>query len=639
MKNDSGGLSFMPKMRFIALRLALCALFASAAQAQETTAADGASVYREKCATCHENGVPRAANRASLALLSADNIRLALTSGKMVTQAASLSAEQRDAVVRFLAGSASPSAGTAAQAACPAGAPAFAPNDKRPHWNGWGVETTQHRFQPAAMAQLTARQVPKLKLKWAFAFPGANRAFGQPAVVGERVFVGSANGKVYSLSAATGCTYWTFGAEFPVRTAITVAANGKGWALYFADVHATAYAVDVESGTLLWKTRVEEHPSAMTSGSPTLFNGALYVPTSSSEEVSGADPRYECCKFRGSISALEPSTGKVLWKSYTISGEPAPQARNKQGTQLYGPAGAGVWSSPTADAKQKRIYVTTGDDYIDPTSEGSDAFIAFEATSGNRLWATQMTAGDTYNVACDLPEPYKVNCPKSSGPDHDFGSSAILVDLPRGKRALIAGQKSGVVHAIDPDNKGAILWQRTLSQGGKSGGIQWGSATDGENVYVAVSDVTQKAVAPGSPGAQPTFLGIPMTLDPNVGGGLYALSVATGKTVWHTPHPGCNNKPGCSPAQSAAVTAIPGVVFSAGLDGHLRAYSAKDGKILWDTDTVQEFQTVNGATGKGGSIDGPGPVVVGGTVFVSSGYQYVGSMPGNVLLAYSVGGE
>jgi polyvinyl alcohol dehydrogenase (cytochrome) len=631
----------MRKIRLVALLLAPYVFFAGSAQAQQAPARTaGATVYREKCATCHETGVPRAANQASLSLLSADNIRLALTTGKMSTQAASLTAEQRDAVVAFLASSASPASTAAAdQGMCPAGAPAFSPKDKQPHWNGWGVETTQRRFQPAAMAQLSAAQVSRLKVKWAFGFPGANRVFGQPTVMGGRLFVGSSNSQVYSLSAATGCTYWSFKAEFPVRTAMTVAANGNGWAVYFSDIHATAYALDAESGRLLWKTRVEEHPSAMTTGAPTLFNGALYVPASSSEEVAGADARYECCKFRGSVSALDPATGKVLWKSYTIAAAPQPQSKNKQGTQLWGPAGAGVWSSPTADAKQKRIYVTSGDDYTDPTSDGSDAFIAFDATDGKRLWSRQMTAGDTYNVACDLPGDFKVNCPKNAGPDHDFSSSAMLVDLPKGKRALIAGQKSGVVHAIDPDDNGAILWQRELSKGGKSGGIQWGSATDGKNVYVAVSDLVQKPAGPGTPGAQQTLFGIPMTLDPNIGGGLYALNAATGETVWHTPHPGCNNKPGCSPAQSAAVTAIPGVVFSAGVDGHVRAYAAKDGKIVWDADTAQEFPTVNGVKARGGSIDGPGPVVVGGMVFVGSGYMYIGSMPGNVLLAYSVDGK
>jgi polyvinyl alcohol dehydrogenase (cytochrome) len=630
----------MRRIDRLALRVALCGLV-SAVHAQPAARVDGSALYAERCATCHEAGVPRAANRASLARISANNVRFALTGGVMSAQAAGLTTEQRDALVHFLTDSASASAGDTpiVEAHCPAGSSAFAPAERQPHWNGWGVDLAQRRFQPAAMAQLPAAQVPKLKLKWAFGFEGAARAFAQPAVVGGRVFVGSANRKVYSLSAATGCVHWTFDTESPVRTAISIGPVGKGWAAYFADLHATTYAVDAESGKLLWKIRVDEHDGAMTTGAPTLSGGVLYVPASSTEEAVGAGPKYECCKFRGSVSALDASTGKVLWKSYTVTDELKPVRKNTQGAQLWGPAGAGVWSSPTVDTKHKRVYVTTGDDYTDPASDASDAFIAFDASSGARLWSRQMTAGDTYNIACELPEQFKANCPAKAGPDHDFGSSAILVDLPKGRRALIAGQKSGFVHAIDPDKNGAVLWQQRVAEGGKSGGVQWGSAADGENVYVAVSDVTQKPTQPGAAGGQPTLFGIPMQLDSEKGGGLRAMKLATGETVWHTPHPGCNKKPGCSPAQSAAVTAIPGVVFSGGLDGHLRAYSAKNGAILWDVDTVQEYQTVNGVKANGGALDGPGPVVVDGVVYVNSGYLYFGSMPGNVLLAYSVDGK
>lgn len=624
-----------------ALHLALCGLIVSAAHAETSPPADGAALYTERCATCHEAGVPRAANRSSLARISADNIRVALNTGVMSQQAAGLSTEQRESLVRFLsAGSSAPSVDTSiVEARCPGDGVAFSLSEKQPHWNGWGGDLAQRRFQPAAMAQLTAEQVPQLKLKWAFGFEGAARAFAQPAVMGGRVFVGSANRKVYSLSAATGCMYWTFDSEAQVRTAVTIGPVGKQWAAYFADLKANAYAVDAETGKLLWKTRVDEHNGAMTTGAPSLSGKVLYVPASSTEEAVGAGPKYECCKFRGSVSALDAATGKLLWKGYTIAEEPKATRKNAQGTQLYGPAGAGVWSSPTVDVKHKRVYVTTGDDYTDPTSDASDAFVAFDAASGKRLWARQMTAGDTYNIACELPDPFKANCPDKAGPDHDFGSSAILVELSRGRRALIAGQKSGFVHAIDPDKNGAMLWQQRLSAGGKSGGVQWGSASDGENVYVAVSDVIQKPVQAGGAGGQPTLFGVPMVFDPDAGGGLYALKVATGETVWHTPHPGCNKKPGCSPAQSAAVTAIPGVVFSGGLDGHLRAYVAKTGQIIWDVDTVQEYQTVNGVKANGGALDGPGPVIVGGMLYVNSGYLYVGSMPGNVLLAYSVDGK
>ena len=216
----------------------------------------------------------------------------------------------------------------------------------------------------------------------------------------------------------------------------------------------------------------------------------------------------------------------------------------------------------------------------------------------------------------------------------------MLVNLPDGKRALIAGQKSGVVHAIDPDRQGAILWQRRVGRGGLLGGVQWGSAVDQDNVYVAVSDLSARPAAQGTAGAQQgLFGGRSFLLDPGRGGGISALRLATGEVVWHTPHPGCGDAPGCRPAQSAAVTAIPGAVFSGGLDGHLRAYAASDGKIIWDVDTGQTYSTVNGVVARGGSLDGPGAVIVDGMLYVNSGYANFGTAPGNVLLAFSVDGK
>jgi len=169
--------------------------------------------------------------------------------------------------------------------------------------------------------------------------------------------------------------------------------------------------------------------------------------------------------------------------------------------------------------------------------------------------------------------------------------------------------------------------------------VQWGSAADEANVYVAVSDVGMKAVPPATAGAQKSVFGTPMKLDPNQGGGLYALNQTTGEIVWHAAHPGCGDRPGCSPAQSAAVTAIPGVVFSGGLDGHLRAYAAKSGEIIWDVDTMQDYATINGVPAHGGSLDGPGPVIAGGILYANSGYTNYGTAPGNVLLAFSVDGQ
>ncbi len=616
----------------------LACVIAAGARQQGSAGESGEALYHQHCANCHDAGISRAPSRAALGQMSREGIRLALTSGSMAQQGANLSSKQIDALTHFLSKLDS-TAGTASGAgACPAGGARFSPKPGQPEWSGWGVDEAQNRFQPAAMAQLRAADVGKLKLKWVFGFAYATQAYAQPAVVGGRIFVGSAGPKVFSLDAKSGCTYWVSETDGPVRTAISVGASGNGWSAYFGDQHGNAYAVDAETGKRLWKVRVDEHASAQITGAPELVGDRLYVPVSSLEEVAGADAKDQCCKFRGSVSALDAATGKVIWKSYTIAEEPKPVRKNSQGVQLWGPSGAGIWSSPAVDAKNHMIYVTTGDNYSDPPSDTSDAFMAFDMDTGKFAWASQMHRGDAYNVNCDLPAAKQVNCPEAKGPDFDFGSSPILVELSDGRRALVAGAKSGIVYAVDPDHQGKLLWQTRVGHGGTLGGVQWGSAADTRNVYVALSDVQRRAAPPGSPAGRDSVFGVPYELDPNTGGGLFALSLDTGKIVWHTPHPGCH-KAGCSPAQSAAVTEIPGVIFSGGVDGHLRAYSAKDGKIIWDMDTERDYQTVNGVKGHGGSLDGPGAVVVAGIVYVNSGYFFQGSAPGNVLLAFSVDGK
>jgi polyvinyl alcohol dehydrogenase (cytochrome) len=534
------------------------------------------------------------------------------------------------------------SAARAGENTCPAGAAALTNPLDAPHWNGWGAGPAQHRFQPTEMAGLSSATVPRLKLKWAFGFPGANQAFAQPAVAGGRLFVGSASGTVYSLSADTGCQYWAFTTAAPVRTAVSLGPlrSDRGrWLAYFGDRSANVYAVDAETGALEWKRRVGEHVGATITGAPTLVNGVLYVATTSGEEVMGASGKYGCCTFRGSVTALDADTGAVRWIGYTIPDEPKPVRKNKLGLQLFGPSGAGVWSSPTLDLQRGAVYVTTANNYSEPSTTTSDAFIAFDLETGKLLWSRQMTAADAVTIDCLLPPELRTNCPDNPGPDFDFGSSAILVQRPSGVRSLIAGQKSGIVHAIDPDRGGAIVWQTRVGKGSSTGSVLWGSAYDGRHVYVAVSDVAPEPAPPGTPGAQPSVFGVPLRLNSEAGGGLFALNPENGAVVWHTPHPGCGGRPGCSPAQSAAVTAIPGVVFSGGLDGHLRAYASDTGSIVWDVDTARSYETVNGVPAQGGSMDGPGPVVVGGMLFVNSGYAYLGSMPGNVMLAFSVDGR
>ncbi|HET7527994.1 MAG TPA: PQQ-binding-like beta-propeller repeat protein [Burkholderiaceae bacterium] len=606
--------------------------------AVEDDAAAGA-VYRERCANCHDGGEARAPDRASLKLLSPDRVRAALTSGSMVEQARGLAPHELDLLVAYLSSPVSQAVAATTTPHCAAAPPALDGAFTRAHWNGWGNGIEQRRFQRAEMARLSAAEVPQLKLKWAFGFPGVLRAYGQPAVLGGMLFVGTAAAKVYALDAKSGCIYWEFSAKAPVRTAISLGEGPRGFSVYFGDQRANAYALDAMSGQLVWTQHVDEHAAAVITGAPTLDNGVLYVPVASGEEATTMNSSTACCTFRGGVVALDAQSGKPLWKGYSISAVPAPTRKNDSGVQMFGPAGAAIWSSPTVDRSRKLVYATTGNSYADPPSDGGNAFVAFKLDTGERAWVYQATEGDAYTMACSRSAAGQGNCPQANGPDVDFGNSAILVNLPSGQRALIAGQKSGVVHALDPDRNGALLWRTTVGVGGKLGGVQWGCAADEQHVYVAVSDVRIAPVAPGTPGGQQTPWGVTLRVDPDAGGGLLALKLATGEVAWKTPHPGCKGVPGCSPAQSAAVTAIPGVVFSGGLDGHLRAYAAASGRIIWDVDTKGPHATVNGVPAQGGSLDGPGAVVVDGMLYVNSGYAIFGGTPGNVLLAFSVAGK
>jgi polyvinyl alcohol dehydrogenase (cytochrome) len=596
------------------------------------SAQDGASVYRAACASCHDAGLQRAPSRAALLAMSPERVLASLESGSMISMTAARTATERRAVAEFVTGKSFQRplvTRPAAQAMCAAGPPP-ASLLTGSAWNGWSASGSNSRYQDAAKAGFSAGDVSRLKLKWAFGFPGDIAADAQPAVAGGRVFVGSQSGNVYALNAATGCVHWFFQAAASVRAAVTVArvetAGRSREAAFIGDRAGNVYAVDAASGELLWKTTVDPHPVARVTGSPVFYNGRLYVPVASGEEGAGAAASYECCRFRGSLVALDAVTGEQIWKAYTI-GEPArPTAKNKIGTQLWGPSGAPIWSSPTIDPVRNAVYVTTGDNYSDPPSPTSDAFVAFDLGSGRMLWSRQTTAADAWNSACIRDD--STNCPGSKGPDFDFASPPILVALGNGRRALVAGQKSGVVHAVDPDREGAVLWQKRVGNGGINGGVQWGSAADESKVYVALSDIGRIPV-PNSLVTDP---------DPKGGGGLFALRLDSGEQVWHTPPPPCGERKRCSPAQSAAVSAVSGVVFSGSVDGHLRAFNTETGAIVWDVDTAGAQKAVNEVPARGGSINGPGPAIAGGMLFVESGYASNG-MPGNVLLAFSVDGK
>ncbi|MDA9501096.1 outer membrane protein assembly factor BamB family protein [Bradyrhizobium sp. CCBAU 11357] len=588
---------------------------------------EGAALYAAHCAQCHDGDAQtRMPGRAALQAMSFDHVLATLTTGSMAAMAKDRSDAERRAIASFVTGKMpTGSAAADAEGRCVQQAGGFPQALDGPRWNGWGVDASNSRFQPADMAGLTAVQVPHLRLKWAYAFPGASVSFAPPTIVGGMLFIGGTDRKVHALDARSGCTLWTLALDAAVRAAISFAPlpGSDQFAIFFGDLRANAYAVNALTGALIWKAKVEEHAGARITGAPTLHAGVLYVPVSSLEEAAGSQASYECCTFRGSVVALQAATGKMIWQAYTIPEMPHPTSKNAKGTQLFGPSGAAIWSAPTIDAQRGAVYVATSNSYSNPPAATADAILAFDLATGKLLWTQQATPKDAFVVACFSMD--KTNCPDEPGPDHDFGQSPILVTLRDGRRILAIAQKSGVVHALDPDDGGKILWQTRIGKGGALGGSEWGSASDGERIYVANSDVRFKR--DGS-----------RQLDSTQGGGLFGLDLASGRVVMEVPPVACGERPQCSPALSAAVSLIPGVVFSGGVSGFLRAY-ATDGKLLWEFDTARDFKAVNGVPAHGGAIDGPGPVIAGGMLYTNSGYGQWSGVAGNVLLAFEAGTE
>ena len=585
------------------------------AQAPQAAEPNGRALFDNHCTTCHASNDQRIPTIAELRARTPESIVTALTSGTMQQQGGPLSAAEKRAVAEFLAGRIVGLATASDKGRCTA-PPAFDASAAAVAWGGWGPEPDNTRFQSAARAGLTADQVPKLKLKWAFGLPNAATARALPNVAGGRIFMGSSSGLVYSLDAKTGCTVWALQANAAVRTPIVIAPRpGGGIAAYFGDDRSNVYAVNPADGSIYWSRRVDEHPAGHVIGAPAFYQDRLYVPVSSLEEGQGGNAGYECCTFRGSVVALHAGTGAVIWKTHTITPEPKVVGKNPGGAQRWGPAGAAIWSAPTVDPKRRVVYVATGNMYTEPQQPTSDAVMAFELDSGKIAWTRQLTEKDVFVVGCGARGG--PNCPSGEnlGPDFDFGNSPMLVRVG-GRDLIVIGQKSGVGWALDPDKQGGVVWQYRAGQGSALGGMEWGSAADAERVYFPVAD-----------GNGPQA------------GQVHAVRLDNGERVWMAPAPPliCGQPVrGCSPAILAAITVMPGVVFVGSNDGGVRGYSTKDGSIIWQFDTNKEFETVNGVAAKGASINGPGPVVAGGMVYVNSGYGSLGGRAGNVLLAFGV---
>jgi polyvinyl alcohol dehydrogenase (cytochrome) len=584
----------------------------------------GFGIFQRNCTSCHGNpAVERAPTPAQLREYPPERIYAALTGGVMKTIGDTLSDEDRRRVSESLAGRPFGSTlnGSAEQMPnrCPSNADFKTAGSL--DWNGWGAGLANTRYQPKDHALLDAEQVKHLKLKWVFGIPNATSSYSQPTVVGGRVFVGSDTGFIYSLDAASGCVYWSFQSKAGVRNAMTIGTiagfPGVSHAVFYGDLKSNAYALDAQTGRLLWTQKTVEHYTDRVTAAPILHKGRLYVPISSWEEFAAASPDYPCCTSVGAVAALDANTGRQVWKTYVIPQRPMPTRKNSRGVQQWAPAGGSVWNTPTIDEKRNALYFGTGDATTYPAAATSDSVMALNLKTGRVLWSYQVTKNDSFLGGC-WGEKRSENCPKRQGPDWDIPSSVMLGKLD-GRDLLIVGTKPGDVLALDPGRRGALVWRSnvhgsiagdgpatlTMDDLRNQSGVLWGGALSPDVAYFGLSGA----------------------------GGLAAVRLNDGSVLWlnHLGTPA-----GTKASNAAATTAIPGVIFIGDSQGTLKAAATLDGSVLWQFDTKQTFDAVNKVATHGGSISSAGAVVAGGMVFVGSGYAVLGGSPGNALLAFGL---
>jgi polyvinyl alcohol dehydrogenase (cytochrome) len=643
------------------LGLTLSALAQSPSPQTQPSHAEGGALFEQRCKSCHEPPIDRAPSRSAMSVRPTSEITEALSAGVMAPMATGLSASQIQSLVLFLTQPAQePAKGVAGSSARPvvktvdtmcAVNPPIQPTTT--DWPMMGRDLANSRFQPEP--GFKAADVARFKVKWAFSI--ANSRNAQPIVIGDWLWMLS-GGRMYALDPKSGCVRFNVEGVSARNTPVVMqsSVSPSGWLLVVARNNKIMTAFDAQTGKEIWVSELlDDHPMSAITGSPIVSGDLAFVGITSREEPASQSPNYACCNFRGSLLAVDLATGKVRWKTYVLTEPTQLLGKNGGGLQMQGPAGAAIWSSPTVDAKRGLVYVATGDSYTEVPTKAADAIMAIEMKTGRIRWTSQVTESDNYVMGC-TGESRGPNCPAELGPDYDFGASPILFDLPNGKQVVLSGQKSGITYGMDPET-GKVLWQRKVGEGGLLGGIEWGIGADRQRLFAPNSDFTNLwfALANSRGEVIPDFVVEQRKAQPGKPG-LTAIDPRTGKVAWHVPAPVApcefrgdrklsDRMPGaCFNAMSAAPAVMPGVVFQGAMDGWLRAYSADKGRLLWeDSTTSRTYATTNGVSEQpGGSIDGNGPTIAGGMVFVMSGYDGAAGTGGNgtnVLLAYSLDGK
>jgi polyvinyl alcohol dehydrogenase (cytochrome) len=489
--------------------------------------------------------------------------------------------------------------------------------------------------------KISASNVGSLKPKWTFTTGGDVSA--RAAVVNSIAYFPDWGGNLWAVNTTNGQLVWghqllDYGLPAGTAARTTPALNDNSTLYIGTQQGAWLLAINAKTGALVWKTQLETaDPYAIISASPTLSGSVVYTGVASTAEgasLSGADMAKAVA--RGSVVAVSTKTGAINWKTYTVP---------------VGYLGGGVWgSSPVVDTTRNSVFVGTGDNYAHPQSTAPssnpsltygacmslpgaieanclspddhvDSILALNMTTGGVKWASRkvnwnqpyepVNGYDDWNVDCiyDLPQ-----CPSNpaAGPDYDFGSgpNEITYIGSKGKSSTIigAGQKSGIYYALNPDT-GAPLWQTQVGPGSALGGMEWGSASDGTRIYVAIANDY------GIPTPLGTFAGLWAALDP----------ANNGKVLWQTADP--NGSIDIGPLAVAN-----GVVYASSMGQatsaqNMVAMNAATGAILW-------------SFAPGVSVNA-GATVVNGVVYWGSGYNhlYLGSGNNDTFYAFSVNGN
>ena len=611
--------------RIITASVLLTAATLLSAQVIETGSnTAGQDVYESVCATCHN--MPKETKSPpieTLRRMGPRAVSYALTNGKMKVQATGLSSADIDNVVSYLSAAADVDNSWISRHVCPA--------DRMQVDTGaatiWtqGINIQNHRNLTAGQAGLTTAQMGRLELAWSMAFPSTANMRSQPAIVGNTMYLPIVDsGQLFALDVAgdSPCVKWVYEHDVPLRTTIGYHTLADGSpVLVFADAAAHVLLMDAITAEVIWTATVKVTSVSNVTAMPMLYGDKVFVPISSGELNMGAAPDYECCTSHGAVVALNLATGEREWVFHTME-DAKPTFVSRLGVQQYGPSGAPIWTAPAIDEKRGLILVGTGENTSAPATDTSDAILAIRMEDGTLAWKFQATPNDIFLTGC-MSQPDGPNCPPdySINKDWDFGAAIMLAQRSDGSDIVMAGQKNGVVWALDPDT-GALIWDTKVGPGGAMGGIHWGMAFDGQRIFAA----NNMSTGPTADGQEP---------------GLHALDVNNGNILWSYLHqPDCSGNRqqeirscGSNYGMSAATLLVDGAVVQGSNDGFVKIFDSRSGEPIFTFDTARSFNTVNGVEGHGGAIDNFSVYAANGTLFVQSGYGLMG-VPGNVLLAF-----